>query len=141
MKNRSCSPNFGLEWRKRPTRGAPLFDPTPITLGSNPSSRQFVYNALSSSISLSFSLSMVISRHNHNFDCVGLLRWFLCFSGRSDSVSGILGFESFHFCFQGEKITGPRKRKKKLMKMVAKTILVNCNIFVTPIKSIRVELL
>ena len=61
MKYSSCSPNFGLEWRKSPTRGLALDPPTPIIAGSRPNNKQLVYIALSSSISLSFSLSIVIT--------------------------------------------------------------------------------
>lgn len=62
MKYRSCSPNLGLECRKSPTRGVPLFAPTPMIAGSNPNNKQLVYIALSSSISLSFSRSIVITQ-------------------------------------------------------------------------------
>ena len=64
MKQRSCSPNLGLEWRKFPTRGGVPLEPptTPRIVGSRPNSKQLVYIALSSSISLSFSLSIVITK-------------------------------------------------------------------------------
>lgn len=61
MKYRSCSPNLGLEWRNAPTRGVEFDVPIPITDGSKPKIKQFVYIALSSSISRSFSLSIVIT--------------------------------------------------------------------------------